>query len=55
MKKYLSIIILILSVSVAIFIGYNIGKKHVIMNQMLYTDNGIIYADIDGELYYYND
>lgn len=49
-----ALIIAIAAVITALYIGYSIGKNHVIYTQEIYADNSGYIAVIDGDTHSYN-
>lgn len=54
MKKIIVAIAAMIVIISIFFIGYSIGKNHVIYTQEIYTDNDGYIAVIDGDAHSYN-
>lgn len=51
MKKIYILLIVIITVLTAFKVGLSIGKRHVIENSIIWTENNIVCIEIDGNIY----
>ena len=55
MKKLIKIILALIILMGAFFMGKITGEKSVIMNQEIWEEEGLFYADYKGEVHYYGE